>query len=183
MPLQHSILDSIPDADFVYMCPPCTSSNAAQSPPLRTYPDHPRGVPGLTGRRLQLVTDGNAHFDFCSEVIRRCNASRVPWAFESCAGRRYKDKAEWPLFKSVGFAWDYPPISRVLNDTEAVYHLSARCQWGAPYQKYTGHMTSSGPAAKAFGDVLSPAAECIAAVMWTHWYSKRSDTMIWFHLI
>ena len=88
---------------------------------------------GLTGRRLKLVTDGNAHFDFSAEVIRRCNAARVPWAFESCAGRRYKDKAEWSLFKSVGFAWDYPPISRVLNDTDAVYHLSAQCQWGAPY--------------------------------------------------
>ena len=44
-----------------------------------------------------------------------------------------------------------------------MYHLSVQCQWSAPYQKYAGHMTSSGPAAKAFGDVLSPGAECMCA--------------------
>ena len=30
--LQHNILDSIAEFDFVYMCPPCTASNAAQDP-------------------------------------------------------------------------------------------------------------------------------------------------------
>ena len=153
--VQYSVLDSAQQYHFVFMCPPCTSSNIAMEPPLRTYPDHTRGIDGLTGRRLALVTTGNAHFDFCAEVMHRCNTLDIPWAVESCAGRRYKDSAEWPKFSKNGFIWDYPPIERVMRDTTAKYTVCAQCQWGAEYQKYTGFLTSGGPASKSFTNMFA----------------------------
>ena len=52
-------------------------------------------------------------------------AAGIPWAFESCAGRRFKDAAEWPKYAGYGFAWDYPPIARLMNNTAAQYTVCA----------------------------------------------------------
>ena len=142
---QYKVLDSVPQYDFVFMCPPCISGSIAYCPPLRTVPNHARGVPGLTGKQQAIVDEGNDHWDFAAEVIHCCNQSSVNWALESCALRRRKNAANWPRFHSNAMIWDYPPVERCLEPhTSARVRTTAQCRFNAPWQKYTDLGTSPG---------------------------------------
>ena len=136
---QYTILDSISQYDFVFMCPPCLTACIAYVPPLRTYPQHPTGRPDLPPKQDQLVKSHNVLFDFCAEVIATCNQHQVRWALENPASRRRSDKAQWKRFYSNAFIWDYPPIEREMEPNgTATYRCCAQCQWDALWQKYTG---------------------------------------------
>ena len=152
---QHRAYDEIGRANFVFMSPPCSSANIAVTPPWRSFPDHVRGVPGLQVRHQRIVDTHNVLFDFVAECILKCNERSVPWAIESCASRRLHDAAEWPKYSSAAMIWDYPPIARIIAETTATYRCCAQCQWGAPFQKYTGLLTSGGPASKAFDTLFA----------------------------
>ena len=151
---QQQILDSIPTYNFVFMSPPCTTACIAFQPTLRPLPDHPRGDPMMLTKHKKLVDIHNVLFDFTAEVIHRCNQCNVPWAVESCASRRFDDAAKWPRFERSGMIWDYPPIARIMQSTTATYRCAAQCMWGSDSQKYTGLLTSGGPATLAFDRVF-----------------------------
>ena len=153
---QNRVYDEIMRASFVFMCPPCSSANIAVTPPWRTFPDHVRGVPGLQTRHQRIIDVHNTLFDFVAECILKCNEIGVPWALESCASRRLPDSAEWPLYAPAAMIWDYPPIARIISSTTATYRCCAQCQWGAPFQKYTGLLTSGGPTSEAFDRIFAP---------------------------
>jgi hypothetical protein len=141
---QNRVTDSLYKFDFVFMCPPCTSASIAFEPPLRTFPSATRGVDGLTTKHQNLVDSHNTLFDFSSEVILQCDARRVDWCLESCASRRRKNKANWPLYHRNGFVWDYPPIERIFTSTTARTRCCAQCKFSSPWQKYTDLGSSSG---------------------------------------
>ena len=151
---QHRVLDDIRGADFVFLCPPCTSANIAVQPPWRTFPDHPCGVPGLPPRHQRIVDEHNILFSFTAECILQCDALGIPWAFESCASRRRDDAAKWPVYKNTAMIYDFPSIARIMANTAATYRVTAQCAWGAPYQKFTGLVTSGGRASTAFDRIF-----------------------------
>ena len=147
---RNDVLDMLSKYSFVFMCPPCITACIAYVPALRTFPDFVWGANGLFPKQQKLVDDHNILYSFCVEVIRACNASRTPWALEGPAARRRDDVANWPKFHRNAFIWDIPDIAGMLESGDAIYHCTAQCPWGAPWQKYTGLATSSGQAARAF---------------------------------
>ena len=121
--------------NFVFMSPECQTASIAFKPPLREFPNHVRGLPGLNSRHKRLVDEANKCFDFCAKVIIACREANVRCALESCASRRHPP-CEWEAYSSNAFVWDIDTIAAIPDMT---YIAFAQCPFNdAEYQKYTG---------------------------------------------
>ena len=151
-PNQQLVLNSLQEFDFIYMCPPCLTTNIAKKPSIREFPDHLHGRPDISHADQQLILEHDANFLFCARVASRADELGKPWAIEGPASRRLPPCA-WDKFSHCVFPWDLECI-KALN---GVYMAFPQCKFSAPWQKYTGLLVSQNahePWHRIFGDIV-----------------------------
>ena len=134
---QQLVLNSLQQFDFIFMCPPCLTTNIARKPSMREFPNHLHGRPGLSHADRQLILEHDANFEFCGRVATRADELNKPWAIEGPASRRLPPCA-WSKFAHCVFLWDLPCIISL----NGVYLAFPQCKFSALWQKYTGLLIS-----------------------------------------
>ena len=113
------------------LAPPCSSHSQMQNisslGPLRTA-EHPCGVPGLAGERLERVTLGNRTARACARVCRIYLEAGVPFIVENPAR---------------SYLWQQPGFQQLLKDKRVVYVEADQCLYGTLWRKRTGFLTGN----------------------------------------
>ena len=112
----HKILGSM-------LAPPCSLhfriQQISSDGPLRT-PEHPTGVPGLIGKRLERVLLGNRTAQACARLCRIFSRAGVPFIVENPA---------------LSFIWLQPEFVALLRDPCVLLVQPDQCLFGTAWRK------------------------------------------------
>eukprot|EP00438_Fugacium_kawagutii_P026020 Skav225717 [mRNA] locus=scaffold164:107677:112050:+ [translate_table: standard] len=109
------------------LAPICASFSRAITPAIRSR-RWPKGIPGASPKMKIKIAEGNAHGDFCRDIIDEALAA---------------DLAFWCENPDKSFLWMQERwADAVKPDSQSVFRL-AYCRFGTPWQKNTRVLTNT----------------------------------------
>ena len=129
--------------DAVFFGTPCASVSILHRPQLRGR-HHPRGLPGVPPQWQLYLAKHNALIAWTGSLIVLCDELSVAWMLENPADRGQEGSAAfWAAHRDHAPMWVQPAIVAAEAATGARKVLTAQCEFGADWQKYTTLMCAS----------------------------------------